>query len=79
MVGAGHRPGSIPFPMVHIFPTILCYVHLYLTQRERRKALEINVKVSAWESLLFMTLSAPWPACEHLIWERAMGATEKAR
>lgn len=50
-----YRPSSIGFPIVHLFPTISCYLHLYLTQRGKQGFR--NVKMSTRESLLFMTLS----------------------
>lgn len=50
-----HRPSSIGFPIVHLFPTIFCYLHLYLTQREKQGFGDVNM--STRKSLLFVTLS----------------------
>lgn len=69
-----HRPSSIGFPIVQLFPYYFLLPPLYLTQRES-KDLEM-LRCQPGKNLLFMTRSAPWP-CEHVIWERTGGRKRK--
>lgn len=70
-----HRPSSLGSPKVHIFlTTILFYLHFYISREVEDLR---NVEVSAWENLFFMTLSAHWPSCKHVIWGRADGRKRK--
>ena len=56
LVDPEQRSSSLGFPNVHISPYILCYLHLYLFQREKQGF--GNVEVLAWESLFFVIFSS---------------------
>ena len=63
------------FPKVHISPYILCYLYLYLFQRERQGF--GNVEVLTWESFFSVIFSSLWLACKHVIWGRIDGRESK--